>query len=154
MRFDVFFKAELENVTDVILPQTEDWHFVVEFDGDDREVYFSPSEKHEIPGSRGEACLVLHSKETKRHATVEVTQLFSAYTEEDSGKWKCIASFECRNCSLKAFRPARGWRCVATGSEVPYEDIDMSDDWSEYDSKSEASLSIMHAEGKVEQHRK
>eukprot|EP00906_Rhabdomonas_costata_P026308 RCo037474 len=149
VKLDVLLKADLENVTELRLAENTRWYFTISHEGDEKEIYLVPLEKLEIPGSRGEACLVMGNRETKRAATVSFVRS-APYNAEDSGKFKVIGVFECRNCELVSFLPRSGWSCRSAVSEKLFDDIDLSEkDWAEYDDQANESMTIYSVETKL-----
>ena len=68
---------------------------------------------------------------------------------EDSEKFVPIAAFECRGVSPIAFEMRDGWECEGVESGTPFEP-DLSDDWSDFDDKSQEAVSILSIETKFE----
>jgi|UniRef100_A0A7S4LER7 hypothetical protein len=149
VKLDVMFKCDLENVTELTLPTNARWYFNIEFEGDEKEIYLIPAEKLEVPNSRGECCFVMHSKETKKHATVTFIKN-AEYNESDSGKLKRIGTFECRGCELVKFLPRSGWEASSTKSDTSFDDIDLTEgDWADYDERGNESVMISELETEI-----
>lgn len=68
------------------------------------------------------------------------------YTDQDSGKFKVVVSFDCRGVEPIDFSPRAGWIVKAVDGPT-FEDVDLSeDDWVEYDNKNHVSIGIYEFE--------
>jgi len=73
------------------------------------------------------------------------------FSAEDGENFVTIAAFECRGVTPIAFEPRNEWTCQGTSDDgTEFEDIDLSEDWSDYDDKAEQSVSILSFESKFE----
>ena len=149
-------KATLENVASITLPPEYDFCVDVQDSAGDstrERVTFSAAEELELPGSRGVAHLVLKWEKGAKHAAsasvegVAIKGVTKAVSADDSDKWGGpLAAVEARGLDLTAFHPGAGFRVVATSGTV-YEDVDLSDDWCEFDEKGGESIGVYGAEG-------
>eukprot|EP00996_Jenningsia_fusiforme_P004246 NODE_5057_length_723_cov_58.513353_g4694_i0.p2 GENE.NODE_5057_length_723_cov_58.513353_g4694_i0~~NODE_5057_length_723_cov_58.513353_g4694_i0.p2 ORF type:complete len:152 (+),score=27.33 NODE_5057_length_723_cov_58.513353_g4694_i0:82-537(+) len=147
VKLDVLLKADLENVTNLRLPEDENWYFVLEFEGERKEVYLTPAERMQIPNSRGEACMVLGSKDSNKAASVT---FLKSQSYSKSGTFAPIATFECRGCELLEFQPHGGWQCESTVSDQTFEDIDLTEgDWAEYDERGNESVTVYSVQSRI-----
>ncbi|CAG8660973.1 9927_t:CDS:2 [Funneliformis mosseae] len=139
LKLALLFKAELENVTDVV-PGYDDyeWHFKVKCTScnevNNNWVGVNRLDQNEIPGSRGSANLVMRCKFCKRESSAQFdTSPVTPYTIENSGKFAQMTTIECRGLEFIDFEPRA---TVGTDSGTKFEDIDLTDgDWAEYDEK-------------------
>mmetsp|Transcript_28034 Transcript_28034/g.50507 ORF Transcript_28034/g.50507 Transcript_28034/m.50507 type:complete len:155 (-) Transcript_28034:554-1018(-) len=140
VKLDVQIEAQLENVTDLVLPENTRWYFIVEMEGEQKEIYLIPCEKMEIPNSRGECCFVMHSKETKKSGTIS---FIKSKKYDVNGKMKTIGTFECRGVDLVKFLPRSGFEVSSTKSDTTWDDVDLTEgDWAEYDEEANESVVI------------
>eukprot|EP00037_Helgoeca_nana_P008963 m.79034 g.79034 ORF g.79034 m.79034 type:complete len:173 (-) comp19258_c1_seq1:2361-2879(-) len=119
-------------------------------------LWVSSTQEEEVAGGRGTANVVGKCKACRQQYSVSVlNDKLATYDVADSGNFKTIVVFECRGVELHAYTPGGGWQCKGwvpaseenggedklTGTDFP--DVDLSDDWAEYDEKSDESVEIM-----------
>lgn len=69
--------------------------------------------------------------------------LQGTYTENDSGKFKTLVSFDCRGIEPVDFDPRSGFTVKSTENGRSFDDVEIEDgDWTEYDDKNNNSVSI------------
>lgn len=119
-------------------------------------VTFTAAEEVPLPGSRGVAHLAIKWDRASKHAasaSVEGTDIKGvtrAVTQDDSDGWGGpVAVVEARGLDLVGFHPATGFRVESTSGAV-YEDVDLSDDWCEFDDKLGESVGVYGLEGRWE----
>ncbi|CAG8451321.1 6704_t:CDS:2 [Ambispora leptoticha] len=149
VKLGLYFKADLENVTDVG-PADEDyeWHFKVKCNScneiHENWVGVNRQASNDIPGSRGTANYVMRCSFCKRESSAQFEpKPIKLYTIENSGKFAEMAVIECRGLEFVDFEP-RG-----AESGTIFDDIDLTDgDWADYDEK--AGLPVGISEIKAE----
>ncbi|RWS24552.1 UPF0587 protein-like protein [Leptotrombidium deliense] len=100
-------------------------------------------EKMPIKGSRGEANLVLKCKLCSRENTVSLIEnSLSTYTIDDSNNFKTIVAFECRGVEPNDFSARNGFSAEGVESNTKFENINLEEDWVDYDEKSKESVGI------------
>eukprot|EP00035_Acanthoeca_spectabilis_P037368 m.44856 g.44856 ORF g.44856 m.44856 type:complete len:173 (+) comp8576_c0_seq1:48-566(+) len=160
--FALQLRASLEKVTQLGPMQPEEFRWdVIPKCGScgevgDNPLWIAATEEEEVPGGRGTANVVGKCKACGRQYSVSVlNDKLGCYDIADAGSFKTIVAFECRGVELHAYKPAGGWQCKGwvpaseenggedklTGTE--FVDVDLSDDWADYDEKSEESVEIM-----------
>ncbi|KAF4706631.1 hypothetical protein FOZ62_019865 [Perkinsus olseni] len=60
-----------------------------------------------------------------------------------------LIAFECRGCEITKWHPERGYTAVSEGGTV-FDDVDLSDDWCEYDADNDAAVGVYDLEWKLE----
>ncbi|GAA6041718.1 hypothetical protein JCM8097_003098 [Rhodosporidiobolus ruineniae] len=162
VKLAIQIKAQLEAVTD-LKPLGEDFHYYVKVSCSScREehpnfVTLDATETQEIPGSRGEANLVWRCQMCKREHTINFDSSFkrekAAYTLEESEeqKYATIAVVECRGCEVTAFDPKGTWTCKGAESGTVFDEVELEEgEWTDYDEKAGAGVSILEIEARVQ----
>ena len=151
----VHVKADLENVS---LSMTPEFLFRVVFRCDTcNEVSakaqpFGWSADEPIPEGKGTAQIVAKCKGCKGayYASVVSDPSLAVYPIEASGVWKQIALIEWRGaCRPDSIEPGSGWTATDP-SGAAYKDLNMAEDFAEFDEVSSASVSVMDFKIKVE----
>uniref|UniRef100_A0A7S0WYL8 DUF866 domain-containing protein n=1 Tax=Pyramimonas obovata TaxID=1411642 RepID=A0A7S0WYL8_9CHLO len=144
----LYIKADLENVTNLHAPAHHQWCLTVkQSDGSEERgpVFINEEEEHELTGSKGTAHFILKWEGSKKESYINVVRNMKGvtrpYCAEDSGKEVPIVVFECRGIEPIGWNPEGGYNCESVEG-ARFEDIDLSDDWCEYDEKAQASLEI------------
>ncbi|KAG7383125.1 hypothetical protein PHYPSEUDO_003997 [Phytophthora pseudosyringae] len=158
--FVLYVKAELENVETLAAPPLHRWCLdVTEPRGDERReaVFVSDEEVVDVAGGRGAAHFTLKWPGATKAATLtvvrDVKKLTRAVTGEDSGAFVPLVGFECRGLEPCAWHPESGYRVVSAGRHAAFSDVDLSDDWAEYDEEGEQSVGVYGVEWKFEVHK-
>ncbi|KAF4693006.1 hypothetical protein FOZ60_011997 [Perkinsus olseni] len=60
-----------------------------------------------------------------------------------------LIAFECRGCEITKWHPERGYTAVSEGGTV-FDDVDLSDDWCDYDADNDAAVGVYDLEWKLE----
>lgn len=148
-------KAELENITNLVPKGGSDgteytYYFKIKCGGcgtvSDKETSVTPSELYDIPKSKGSANLVQKCKFCAKVGNITaIPGREKPYTMEDSesGKFVPIGCFDCRGIEPVEFSFKDGWAAEGlTGTK--FVDIDLSEEWSEYDEKAAESVGILN----------
>ncbi|CAJ0827622.1 16484_t:CDS:10 [Entrophospora sp. SA101] len=153
LKLGLFFKAELENVTDVGPSGDEyEWHFKVKCSScnelNENWVGMNRLSQNEILGSRGTANLVIRCKFCRRESSAQIdpipTQL---YTIENNGKFVKMLAVDCRGLELVDFEPRMGFKATGVDSKTLFEDIDLTEGiWADYDEKAGVPVGISEIE--------
>mmetsp|Transcript_2817 Transcript_2817/g.6891 ORF Transcript_2817/g.6891 Transcript_2817/m.6891 type:complete len:158 (-) Transcript_2817:82-555(-) len=150
----LLMKAEMENVTEVTTGPDFQWFFTIQCGNcsELREgVGITQEEKAAMSGSRGSAHLVQKCKLCSRECSVDVVDKgLAPYNAEHAGSFSPICSFECRGCTLVKWEPRGGFSCRGATSGKRFEDIDLQDEWCDYDEDADAPVSISHVEGELQ----
>lgn len=72
--------------------------------------------------------------------------IIATYTADDGGKFKTIVAFDCRGAEPVEFSPRAGWIVKSSENGQTFENVDLSDDWVEYDNKNKISVGIYEFE--------
>ena len=117
-------------------------------------VWVVPGEEHETAGGRSTAAFVMKLKESKSEATLNlcpaVPELRSRYTADDSESWVAIQAFEARGADVVGYRPSDEWVVVGPSGARFTEEVDLSEEWCDYDEEGECSPTISEFEFKIE----
>ena len=158
--FVLYVKADLENVERLEAPPLHRWCLdVQESNGEEQRkgVWVSDEEEYEVAGSRGNAHFLMKwpgaKKESQMTIVRDVKKLTRVVTGEDSGEYVPFVGFECRGLEPVSWSPESGYKITSTGGSAVYEDVDLSDDWVEYDEEGGQSVGVYSIEYKFEVHR-
>ena len=156
--FVLYVKAELENIASIKLKEDVRWCMDVKQANSDeiREgVFVSAAEEHELTGSRGTANFVLKWPGSKKESYInvqEVKNLTRFVTGADSGQFVPIVGFECRGLEPIKWHPREDFIVESEGGAL-FEEVDLSDDWADYDEENDLSVCIQEIESKFEVHK-
>ncbi|CDW71123.1 UNKNOWN [Stylonychia lemnae] len=143
---EIQFFATLENLQDLTLPLSEDWHFVVKCTHCNEQhpntIYFNLQEIKDIENARGKANYYSKCSYCKREGTILFLES-SFQTYNSSEKYQTVAKFECRGLEILEFVPNGHFHAQSTASEETFDDIVLTDkDWAGYDETGDASVGI------------
>ena len=110
-------------------------------------------EEIEIEGSRGVAHLVFRFPDTKKQAHVHLERVLKGVVGEphltpENAAAVPFAVLDCRGCEPVRWALGAGFRAISSGGGV-FEDVDLSDDWADFDEEHDLSVSIMGASAEV-----
>ncbi|CEG47643.1 Uncharacterized conserved protein [Plasmopara halstedii] len=149
----LYVKANLENIETLTAPPLHRWCLdVKEPRGDEKRegVFVSDEEAVEVAGGRSEAHFTLKwpgaNKPSQLTVVRDVKKLTRDVTGADSDNFVPFVGFECRGLEPYAWHPESGYRVVSAGSHATFEDVDLSDDWVEYDSEGAQVVGIYNLE--------
>eukprot|EP00946_MAST-07B_sp_MAST-7B-sp1_P002242 g2242.t1 len=153
--FVLYVKMQLENVAWVAPSEGARWCLDLESGAERKEgIWVVPDEQHETAGGRSTANFVMTWKESRSEATLNlcgaVPELKSRYTEDDSGSWVAIQAFEARGADVVGYRPGDEWVVAGPSGSRFTEDVDLSEEWCDYDEEAECSPTISEFEFKFE----
>ncbi|KAI9102697.1 hypothetical protein DFS34DRAFT_647258 [Phlyctochytrium arcticum] len=157
-KFQVYVKAELENVTKLEPEDLDDydWRFKFKCAKCDEEhanwVTVNISEEAEQSNTRGVANLVMRCKGCKNEGTANmIKDTLKPYTAEANGDFLPLIQLECRGLEPFEWAPADGWQAEGVESETPFADIPLGggEEWAEYDEKASLPVGITDVVGKV-----
>ena len=119
-------------------------------------VWVSPTEVHELSGSRGTANFLLKwVRDAKHEASLNVQQIKGvtrSFTSEDVD-YVPIVAFECRGMEPIDWMPDAGFIIKSNSGQI-FTDVDLSEkEWADYDEKSGDSVSVMNLEWIFRVHR-
>ncbi|KAI7862806.1 UPF0587 protein C1orf123 [Spinellus fusiger] len=151
VKLGLYFKADLENVTELVPVEDYQWHFKIEC-GSCREVdaswiTFNQEDMFDVSGSKGSANLVMRCKFCKRESTAQFDTGAKILPYTKTGEFQRIASFDCRGLELVDFSPRDSWLAKGAESGTKFEDIDLLEgEWAEYDEKVNEPVGISNIE--------
>ena len=112
----------------------------------------SSNDEQPLENSRGTAHFLLKWPGDKKQSYLTILDPANPipYTEQDSGKFKVILSFECRGLEINAWKPHADFAVTSTGG-TKWDSVDLSElDWSEYDDENELAVNILSLEYKID----
>mmetsp|Transcript_8134 Transcript_8134/g.27036 ORF Transcript_8134/g.27036 Transcript_8134/m.27036 type:complete len:162 (-) Transcript_8134:49-534(-) len=149
---------EHENVQSFIVPQGHSFCLdVKQSDGDEERkgVWVSVNEENELQGSRGTANFIIRFPDANKQSSlnvVEIPKVTRPWTADDGSKMVPVIAFDCRGLEPTAWYPESGYTIEST-SGTKFEDVDLSDEWCDYDEKLKESLSISKVNYEFKTHR-
>eukprot|EP01147_Barroeca_monosierra_P000449 gene449-3785_t len=154
--FVVYLKLAMENVAEVSWDGTMLWCVDIQQSGGTEvrsEVVIDPSREQTVDGSRGTAHFIMKwSKSDRKGCTINLDSSKAKtrfITEDDNGTWVPIAAFDCRGADVVNYHPRGGFNVTSTGGTV-FKDVDLSEEWADYDEENGLSVSIMEIESKIQ----
>ena len=152
--FVLYVKMTLENVAWVGPAEGARFCLDLESGAERKEgVWVVPGEEHETSGGRSTATFVMKRKESRSEATINlmtVPEMRERITADDSGSWVAIQAFEARGADVVGYRPSDEWVVVGLSGARFTEEVDLSDEWCDYDEEGECSPTISEFEFKIE----
>ncbi|XP_050720489.1 CXXC motif containing zinc binding protein-like isoform X2 [Eriocheir sinensis] len=112
--------------------------------------YVAVDEVVAVPHSRGSCNMLVKCKLCGRTNTLDVlADKKKTYTMEDVPSFKVIIAFECRGLSVVDFQFGKGWQCQGVDSRTPFTDLDLDEEWCDYDEEANLPVGITELEYKV-----
>eukprot|EP00007_Cunea_sp_BSH-02190019_P001434 CAMPEP_0174245518 /NCGR_PEP_ID=MMETSP0417-20130205/39458_1 /TAXON_ID=242541 /ORGANISM="Mayorella sp, Strain BSH-02190019" /LENGTH=138 /DNA_ID=CAMNT_0015325313 /DNA_START=47 /DNA_END=460 /DNA_ORIENTATION=+ len=133
--FTLYLKMDLENLTDITTGPDMRWYMKLKFshsgEETDKEIYVCALE--ETQHGKNSFHLVIKDPLNRREATVNIVKdSMKPYTEDDSGRWAPVITFDCRGIEPVEFIPGMGFTGKHPKSGTEFE-LDLSDDYAEFD---------------------
>lgn len=156
--FILYVKVELDNVKCIEIPKNHQWCLDLKQPTSDevrKGVFVSEEEELEIENSRGTAHFLMKWPGGKKNSQLtvmrEVKNVTKDITLERSDEFVPIVGFDCRGLEPTHWYPNGGYVVRSDGSDnVSFEDVDLMDDWAEYDEECNATVGIYNLEYKFE----
>ncbi|EQC36979.1 hypothetical protein SDRG_05800 [Saprolegnia diclina VS20] len=155
--FVLYVKADLENVGSIEAPALHRWCLdIKEPTGDEtREgIWVSDEEELEVSGSRGTAHFLMKwpgaKKESQLTVVRDIKKLTRAISANDSGEYVPLVGFECRGIEPVSWSPEDGYKITCADSGTVFENVNLSEDWAEYDEEGDQSVGVYAVEHKFE----
>ncbi|KAK3283790.1 hypothetical protein CYMTET_8531 [Cymbomonas tetramitiformis] len=146
-------KCQMENVTNLHAPPGYQWCLTVkQSDGSEEKgpVFVNEEEDIDLNGSKGTAHFVMKfegsNKESYLNVVRDLKNVTKPYNEEDVGSWVTICVFECRGLEPITWHPQAGFNAQSTGGKRFEGEVDLTEDWCEYDDNKDLSLEITELE--------
>ncbi|XP_065192237.1 CXXC motif containing zinc binding protein-like [Sycon ciliatum] len=154
VKISLQMKANLQNVTDMKASGDDfRWYFKVKClscgEVSENFIYICGLERSAMPGSRGDANLIIKCKLCSRVNSADLlADTIKAYKAGGS-QFQSIVTFECRGLEIVEFSPRSGFVCVGEESGTKFEDVDLTEmEWCDYDEKAGDSVAIDELEFK------
>eukprot|EP00002_Diphylleia_rotans_P022993 TRINITY_DN4517_c0_g1_i1.p1 TRINITY_DN4517_c0_g1~~TRINITY_DN4517_c0_g1_i1.p1 ORF type:complete len:159 (+),score=35.67 TRINITY_DN4517_c0_g1_i1:110-586(+) len=146
--------ADLENIASLKVQKDHDYFLKIVCKSCHEEfpnaVSINPQEQVEVPGSRGIANLVIRCKNCQReHSMSVVEKSQQSYTEEHAGSFRPMLQVESRGVEIVNWELRDGFYVEISGSGKVFEDVDLHEDWYEYDDVSQASVSVSNIKTQI-----
>jgi hypothetical protein len=136
--FVLQLSCEMEGVAS-IAPLGEEMQYTVDFQqsgGDEVKAGVVVSMDEEVdPGNGSDSCHAILRWGGKTTSSITLMQLPGVtreITADDSGSPVALIAMECRGCEPIAWSVGDGWTVTVAGGQS-FEDVDLSEDWSEFD---------------------
>jgi len=124
---------------------------------ENKNCWVTRSEKQEMGGSKGEVHFAAKCKGCGRVNSILICEEKTSadrgemrYTKDDSGTVLTMVTFDCRGLEVEKWIVADGFGCKVTGSETTFSGIDLSEEFAEYDEKTDKSVTVTNVETSVE----
>ncbi|RKP19933.1 hypothetical protein ROZALSC1DRAFT_28526 [Rozella allomycis CSF55] len=148
--FDIFLKADYENITTLRLHKDTSLFLSCECQGcreiSDSFMALNRNEQTSISGSRGTANLVFKCKSCKKECSVD---LVSSFDVTDDNKPQQFAKLECRGCKPSELSLRDGFEAISEAGNT-FDDIDLTEgEWYGYDEDAKVPLGITNVEIKI-----
>lgn len=104
----------------------------------------------EVAGQKDKstANFVMKWKESKRDCNISIVSPKGFKpTPVSEQAFSPIAAFECRGCEPYEYSLEGDWEVKSTGGTI-FQGVDLSDEWTDYDEKSQCSVSVFKARGR------
>ncbi len=146
----------LENVTDLHLEDSDDWHFKTKCTHCNEEaenvIYFNLVETAKIEGSRGDAHFIAKCKFCGRSGNIEYCKnTWKPYTANE--QFQTVAAFECRNIEILDFVPSNNFKARGDqgDGETVFDDIDLSEDpdWAGFDEDADCAVGVYEFKSQI-----
>ncbi|XP_076043121.1 CXXC motif containing zinc binding protein [Oratosquilla oratoria] len=151
----ILISAQLDNVTNLQTPG-DDYQYSIKtkcngcHEVSEKWQVVSGDEETDLPGSRGKANFVTKCKMCKKVNNLDVClSTKKMYTADDTPGFSEIITFECRGLSVVDFRFGDGWKCIGVDSGVEFANLDLSQEWYEYDEEANCPVSISDLKYKI-----
>lgn len=151
--FALLISAEVENITKIAPVEGRHWGLKFECnkckETGDKFVYIDEEESEESGGGNHNA--IWSCKFCKNQISADVnTKSYGEFDAEKSSNPQKVIVFDVRGAEPVDLEWDGSWIATAAESEETFEDVDLSDDWCDYDEKSSNSVSIMNPVVKFE----
>ena len=166
--FVLYLKAEQEGVAKWGNTPGSPWCVSLEEQGEVKEDMFIDPSNEEVNGNLFN--FVFRFDGARKQSTVNVLapndkKCKGVFKDagEDAGWWSAeaatkygddgfvpVAAFEMRGCELKSWSKAGTRAVVVTEGGTAFEDVELHEDWCEYDEENDASVQLLEVEFKVD----
>ncbi|KKA28845.1 hypothetical protein TD95_000249 [Thielaviopsis punctulata] len=155
--FALYLTAELNGVTNLRPNDSEEEPFWYTFtvqctscrETNPKPVAVSRFEENELSGSRGEANFVWKCKNCKRESSASIKAAPAAYEQNEPAKRQKILEFDCRGLEFTSFSAEGKWLAEGLESNTKFTEVELTEDWFDYDEKSGEEVSIVDMKWEV-----
>ncbi|KAH0605367.1 uncharacterized protein H6S33_004589 [Morchella sextelata] len=142
--------ADLSGVTNLRPDDTEDnpFYYMLKvqcmscWEVHGKTVGISRFEEREMSNSRGESNFVWKCKNCTRESSAMIRAAPKPYKQCSPPKKQNILEFECRGCEFVDFSAEGNWMAEGLESGTKFAEIDITDEWFEYDEKAGEEVTI------------
>jgi len=140
----VCIQADLKGVS-FKAPDDMEWYLKIKCIHCDNEfekhIYVSAAE--EVTAGRATCNFMVKCKSCTRECTVDIVPgSQKPYNLDDSGTQVAMICFDCRGLDILEFQPRDGFVATSEETKTVWEDVDLSEDWTEYDEKAKETVEI------------
>jgi len=111
------------------------------------EIYFSSNDEVEMQKGHGTANFIMKCKECKKIMTLGINNRSNknpfVLNIENGNDEGIICGFECRGCKITEWTPKEGINIEAYETEKIFEDVDITNEWCDYDENSQKTVSLL-----------
>ena len=137
--FVLQLSCELEGVASIAPGSSEEMQYTVDFQqsggSEVKEGVVVSMDEMVDPGNGSDPChavLRWGGKTTSSITLMQIPGVTREITADDSGSSVALVAMECRGCEPIAWSVGDGWTVTLAGGQT-FEDVDLSEDWSEFD---------------------
>ena len=151
--YDLFLKVDGDNVFSIHLPGTNyEWAISVKCSCDEvHNCNFTAEDEIESDKGKGNFNFYKKCKECKSHISLTFYEKSRGWIKCNNG-FELFANFDCRGCTPIDWIPSNGF-LIKTESETIFDNVELNEDWCEYDEKSQQSCLITGYESKFERNK-
>ena len=137
-----------DNLSEIFILPSFEWCFMIRCShchtDHPKEIYFTENMEVDIKNSKGTANFLMKCKECNTFSTINVYQKSYRKINCSTGKGiGILATFDCRGCELiKWIVGNEGIFAKGLESDTLFENIDLTDLWTDYDEKSKGNVLI------------
>ncbi|ETV96767.1 hypothetical protein H310_10075 [Aphanomyces invadans] len=153
--FVLYVKADLDAIDLWEFPVNHRWCLDIKEPTSEEKregVWVCDDELVDVPGGRGEAHFLMKwpgaKKESQLTIIRDVKKLTRPITGADSGEFVPVVGFDCRGLEPVAWYPEGGYTLTSAGGTAVFRDVNLAEDWSEYDEDGEQAVGIYSIEHK------
>ncbi|CEP03842.1 hypothetical protein PBRA_003449 [Plasmodiophora brassicae] len=148
MKVDLQVRMELDGIRAVLFDRRAGWAFAARCancgEAFPQNIHLDPSESVPVPGSRGDAHVVIKCKMCERTGNVKILSSADTveYADDSAGQFVSIGTFEGRGVDLVSWTPDADAVSASGLSSTAFDSISLDDDWFDYDEKQACPVSI------------
>eukprot|EP01088_Endostelium_zonatum_P010615 TRINITY_DN24127_c0_g1_i1.p1 TRINITY_DN24127_c0_g1~~TRINITY_DN24127_c0_g1_i1.p1 ORF type:complete len:159 (+),score=37.69 TRINITY_DN24127_c0_g1_i1:37-513(+) len=152
VKYSLSWKADLESLTNLSFEEGYRINLnakCINCDKEQRNLWIDPAERYQS-GTKGTVHSVFHCKECKRELTIELIddKWDSTITDEETGEWKVVATFDCRGVELTEWILSEGFTADGVDTKSEFLINLESGEFYDVDAESSQPVSVTNIEHK------